>query len=246
MTTAAVTTASVIGVVGGSGGVGASVLACALAVRAAQAGRDVMLIDGCRLGVGIDVPMGVEQEPGIRWPDLASVRGSLDGRELRSRLPSAEGVPVLSYDRSRDVELAADPLREVIRAACAASEVVVIDLPQPGSVPFAVCGPILDLVVLVCGRGVAELAAASVRARLIVADCEDLRLVVRTAGRGTEFADEVADALDLPLLGPLRDDPGVAADVLHGVAPGSRGRGPLVELSDRVLVEALVQSRVAS
>src|SRR5665647_2748950 len=57
-------TAHVIGVVGGSGGVGASVLTAAIAVRAAQADLRLVCLDGDRLGGGLDVTLGIEQEPG--------------------------------------------------------------------------------------------------------------------------------------------------------------------------------------
>ena len=48
------TTAYIIGVAGGSGGVGASVLTAAIAVRAAQAGLRPIALDGDRLGGGLD------------------------------------------------------------------------------------------------------------------------------------------------------------------------------------------------
>ncbi|MGZ4743893.1 MAG: P-loop NTPase [Oryzihumus sp.] len=69
------TAAHVIGVVGGSGGVGATVLAAALATRAAATGRTVACVDGDVLGGGLDVTFGLEQEPGLRWPDLAAALG---------------------------------------------------------------------------------------------------------------------------------------------------------------------------
>ena len=78
----------VVGVAGGSGGVGASVLVAALGVRAVTAGRTAVCVDGQRLGGGLDVTLGLEQERGLRWPDLAGVRGQVDGRELLRRLPA--------------------------------------------------------------------------------------------------------------------------------------------------------------
>src|SRR6185436_12518775 len=107
------TTAHIIGVVGGSGGVGASVLTAAIAVRAAQAGLRVACMDGDRLGGGLDVTLGIEQEHGVRWPDLAGARGRIDGPELLRRLPCVDGVHVLSFDRARDVLPAAEVAHEV-------------------------------------------------------------------------------------------------------------------------------------
>ncbi len=237
------TKARVVGVVGGSGGVGTSVLACAVAVRAAAADRTVLLLDGCRLGGGLDVLMGVEQEPGLRWPDLAAVRGQLDGSELLERLPLSHGVPVLSFDRGREGPLPHGPVQEVIAASCVTAETVVVDLPSPADPLFQLLAGCADMVVLVCGRGVPELAAASAKSPHVVAACEDVRLVVRTAGRGLEFADEVSEALELPLSGGLRDDPGLEADLLHGIPAGSRRRGPLVEMADHLLLQLVTEVR---
>src|SRR5450759_5675681 len=106
-------TAHIIGVAGGSGGVGASVLTAAIAVRAALAGLRPVCLDGDRLGGGLDVTLGIEQEPGVRWPDLAGVRGRVDGSELLRRLPSVDDVSVLSFDRARDVQLEAGAVEAV-------------------------------------------------------------------------------------------------------------------------------------
>ena len=83
---------SVLVVVGASGGVGASSLATAVAVRAVRAGLDVVLVDGCPLGGGLDVVLGAEQAQGVRWSDLSRLEGSADGPALLVRLPLAEGV----------------------------------------------------------------------------------------------------------------------------------------------------------
>lgn len=232
------TRARVIGIVGGSGGVGTSALACAVAVRAATGDRQVLLVDGHRLGGGLDVLMGAEQEEGLRWPDLAAVRGRAEGTQLRQRLPSAEQVPVLSFDRSRDVTLEQEPVREVLSASCGAADVVVLDLPAPGDPLFEVLAGFVDLVVLVCGRGVAELAAASAKAALLGA-FPSLWLCVRTTGRGLAFAEDVSEALGLPLLAVLRDDSSLEADLLHGIPAGARRRGPLGETADQLLAQLL-------
>ena len=124
-------TANIIGVVGGSGGVGASALTAAIAVRGAQAGLRTVCLDGDRLGGGLDVTLGIEQERGVRWPDLAGARGRIDGPELLRALPAVDGVAVLSFDRARDVRPAAEILREVLIALSRATDLVVVDLPRP-------------------------------------------------------------------------------------------------------------------
>jgi septum formation inhibitor-activating ATPase MinD len=51
-------------VVGASGGVGASTLAAAIAVRAAAADASVALVDGCPWGGGLDVVLGADRRAG--------------------------------------------------------------------------------------------------------------------------------------------------------------------------------------
>jgi len=239
-------TARIIGVVGGSGGVGASVLTAAIAVRAAQAGLSPVCLDGDRLGGGLDVTLGIEQERGVRWPDLAGARGRLDGPELLRRLPSVDGVRVLSFDRARDVELGEETFHEVLRALSVAADVVVVDLPRPDHGIFAALAPAMDAMVLLAGSGIRDLAGASAIAEHLVAICPDVRLCLRTRGHGSHFADTVAEALDLPLLAVLREEPSLAADVLHGIPPGSSAKGPLAGAADQVLAHCLATAQRAS
>lgn len=240
------TTASVIGVVGGSGGTGASVFTCAIAARAAASGRTVVCVDGDRLGGGLDVTLGLEQEPGLRWPDLAGARGRLDGAELIGRLPAVDDVSVLSFDRYRDVDLAAASITHVLRALTESSDVVVVDLPRTDHPSFHAFAHGVAHLVLLAGRGVRELAGAAAVAALSSVSCPDLWLCVRSAGRDTALAEAVAAALDLPLLGLVRDDPQLDADLRHGLVPGARARGCLAAAADRVLAQMLPSTRAGA
>ena len=229
------TTAYIIGVAGGSGGVGASVLTAAIAVRAAQAGLRPVALDGDRLGGGLDVTLGLEQARGVRWPDLAGSRGRIDGPELLRRLPSVDGVGVLSFDRACDVPLTAEIVRQVLLALSAAADVVVVDLPRPDHESFAALAPSVDVMVLLAGSGICDLAGASAIAGHLIRACPDVWLALRTSGRGSHLADTVAGALDLPLLPVVREEPSLAADVLHGIPPGSSAKGALAAAADLVL-----------
>lgn len=241
------TTAHIIGVVGGSGGVGTSVLTAAIAVRGAQSGLRAVCVDGDRLGGGLDVTLGLEQEQGVRWPDLARARGRIDGPELLRRLPTVDGVAVLSFDRARDVQLSAEIVHEVLHSLSLAADLVVVDLPRPDHEAFAALAPRLDSMVLLAGSGICDLAGASAVAEHLIRACPDVWLCLRTSGKGSHFADTVAGALDLPLLATVREEPSLAADVLHGIPPGSSGKGALAAVADRVLAQCLVGvRRVAS
>ena len=236
-------TAHIIGVVGGSGGVGASVLAAAIAVRAAQCGLRPVCLDGDRLGGGLDVTLGVEQEKGVRWPDLSGARGCIDGPGLLRRLPSVDGVHVLSFDRARDVPLAAEVVGEVLRALSEVADVVVVDLPRPDHEIFAALAPLVDAMVLLAGSGIRDLAGASAIAGHLIEACPAVWLCLRTSGKGTHFADTVAAALDLPLLTVVHEEPSLAADVLHGIPPGSSATRALATAAELVLSRCVAGER---
>jgi secretion/DNA translocation related CpaE-like protein len=237
-------TAHIIGVVGGSGGVGASVLTAAIAVRATQAGLRPVCVDGDRLGGGLDVTLGLEQERGLRWPDLVGARGRIDGTELLRRLPSVDGVSVLSFDRARDVDLAVETVVEVLHALRANVDLVVLDLPRPDLELFGALAPAVDFIVLMAGSGIGDLAGASAIAGHLVDACPDVWLCLRTGGRGGHFADTVAGALDLPMLAVVREEPSLAVDLLHGIPPGSSAGGGLAAAADKVLEQCAIDVRL--
>ena len=236
----------VVGVAGGSGGVGASVLVAALGVRAVTAGRTAVCVDGQRLGGGLDVTLGLEQERGLRWPDLAGVRGQVDGRELLRRLPAGDGLAVLSFDRSSDVTPTGEAVRAVLSALAAVVELVVVDLPRPDEPLFEPFTGAVDAVVLLGGPGVRQLAALSAVAPQVGRRCDEVWLALRGAGRDRQLADVTAGALDLPLLALVPDDPALEAHLLHGTPPGSSARSVVAGAADAILLQLLVAHRVAS
>ncbi|MGN6635255.1 MAG: septum site-determining protein Ssd [Oryzihumus sp.] len=234
------TAAHVIGVVGGSGGVGATVLAAALATRAAATGCTVACVDGDVLGGGLDVTFGLEQEPGLRWPDLAGARGRVDGPELLHRLPATDGVAVLSFDRTRPGAPADEARAEVLRALGSCVDLVVLALPRADA-PFGQSlAALADALVLVSGDGVQALAATSAAAVLLGHTHDQLWLCVRCAGHDDQVAESLAAAVDLPLVATLRHDPRLDADLLHGIPPGVRSRGPLARAAETVLAALLL------
>ena len=234
------TTTHVIGVVAGSGGAGASVLAAAVAVRAAAAGRSVVCVDGDRLGGGIDVTFGLEQEPGLRWPDLAGARGRIDGGQLLARLPAVDGVAVVSFDRARPCTPTEEACDQVLTALRDNTDLVVLDLPRPDAGLADALLVRADVLVLLAGDGVRPLAAASATAAALAEEHDQVWLGVRCGTGHAGLAESVAAALDLPLLAEVRYDPGLDADLLHGIPPGSRMRSPLARAADSVLAGLLL------
>jgi NAD(P)-dependent dehydrogenase (short-subunit alcohol dehydrogenase family) len=121
-------------VTGASGGVGASTLAAALAARLAREARSSVLVDLDLIGGGLDVTCGVEHVEGLRWPDLARVRGEVDPGRLVSSLPRVAGCALLAAGPSRRTPSAPEPgwsvVDDVVGSLTAGGVTVVVDLPR--------------------------------------------------------------------------------------------------------------------
>lgn len=240
------TQARVIAVVGASGGVGTSTLTAGVAVRAAAARQPVVAVDVDPLGGGLDVVFGLECAPGLRWPDLHTVRGRVDAEDLVARLPEAAGVPVLSFNRLTTPSPTPSVIEAVLTALASGERLVVVDAGR-GSGAFA--EQVLSAaqtVVLLVGNGVHDLAAAQVAADRLTHGEQDTWLVVRCARRtGGWDSDDglatVAEALGLPLLASFGDEAAVEADLLHGIPPGERPRSGLGRAADQVLAGVLLE-----
>jgi hypothetical protein len=142
-----------VGVHGGSGGVGASCLAAAIAACTGPA----VLVDLDVHGGGLDVLLGIEKEAGTRWSGLHSDGGRIDPAEVAEALPRWGSVSVLSCDRE---ELPAAAVRSVLVAARALGPVVV-DLGRSGGAARDVALASCDLVAVVVRATVPGVAAAA-------------------------------------------------------------------------------------
>ncbi len=232
--------AAVVGVVGGCGGAGASVLAAALAVVAAGRDRRTVLVDLDPLGGGADLLLGAETVPGLRWPDLARARGRLGAGMLREALPHLDALSVLSWGRpdpEADAPIPADASAAVAEGVLRGFDLVVLDLPRAVEAVPTTWLRMIDVGLVVVTPSVrASAAAARVSARL-EHTVRDLRTVVGgVAGAGLP-AELIADTLGLPLQGELRPEPGLAAALERGEAPGLRPRSPLARFAVRLLAD---------
>lgn len=228
--------ALVVGVVAGRGGGGASTLAAALACTAA-ATRSVLLVDGDPCGAGLDLLLGAETAPGLRWPDLAGVDGPVRPAVLRQALPEVEGLNLLSWGPS-GASGAPEPgaVDSVLRSARRSHDLVVVDLPRHGGPERAAALRSLDTLLLVVP---AEVRATVAAARLLpdlLGHVADVRLVVRGPAPAGLAATTVADVLDLPLAWSMRGQPGLGAVLERGGSPArAGGRGPLASACRRLL-----------
>jgi secretion/DNA translocation related CpaE-like protein len=229
--------APTVGIVGGRGGAGASVLAAALARAAVARGQQTLLLDADPVGGGLDLVVGCEEVAGLRWPDLAAARGRLAGTMLRSALPDVDGLAVLSWDRGDAAPLSPPALVAVLDAARRSFELVVVDLPRHVDDVSRSALERCDQLLVVVPAEVRAAAAAARLLALVGPLVADIRLVVRGPAPTGLPAEAVAQALGLPLAGELRPEPGLDAALDRGAAPATSARSPLAALSRRLLTQ---------
>lgn len=117
----------VYGVVGATGGVGASTVASWLAGHFAGQGIETALVDGDPLGAGLDLVLGEEGADGLRWPELNQFSGAVAADQLWAAMPRVEALRYLSWDR-RATHAETVPAATVVAALRGAAAVQVVDL----------------------------------------------------------------------------------------------------------------------
>lgn len=227
----------VVAVLGGRGGAGASVLAGGLAITATRARLRTLLVDGDPLGGGLDLVLGWEQLDGLRWPALTGANGRIDTSSLVRALPGHGDLVMLSWDRGDPLGLPAEAMAATLEAGRRGRDLVVVDLPRQLDDAAQIALQAADQTYLVVPAELRATAAAARVAATVTPHCPRLSLIVRGPAPGGLKAAEVAKALDLPLAGTLRPEPGLCRALERGEAPTSDGRGPLAVLCQRLIEE---------
>jgi hypothetical protein len=220
-----------VGVLGASGGLGASTLVVALTVRAGERYGVAVAVDGDLARGGLDVTACVEHQAGVRWGDLTALDGEVDGPRLLRTLPAERNARFLAAGGGGPRE---PVIHRVVDALAATTSLVVVD----GGTRADAVEP-CSHVVLVCGTAVRQLADGTAYAALLHARGVRAGLVLRMTGRHPVDPEDVAFHLDLPLLGTVRHDAKVAGDPGRGRTPGSRSADAVGAVADRVLDEVL-------
>ncbi|MFI1914569.1 septum site-determining protein Ssd [Nocardia sp. NPDC020380] len=227
---------AVVAVAGACGGCGTSTLAAAVALTAAAHFRDrTLLVDCDPAGGGLDLVLGVEKSPGLRWPDLVIEDGRVAAPALHEALPAAAGVAVLSCGRGQAAtDLSPAAVRSVLEAGRSAGDLVVCDLSTDRGPHIDTVLETADLIVLLVPARLRAVAAAESVSARITARNPNLHLIVRTPSPGGLRAADIAETLHLPLLTALPAQPHLP-ERLERTGLTVRRRTPLRAAAESIL-----------
>lgn len=231
------------------GGAGASIAAAASALVLSRE-RPICLVDADALAGGIDLVLGMETEPGLRWQDFSAADGRLDGAALYEALPSCPRSPalkVLTWTRSRTPETAynyatannkfdsadrsgrtdrPDDVRHIastISCLIHAGITVIVDCPKQVEY-VTTLGALADDTVIVLPTSVRAIAAAGPLASICAQAGFTPNLAVRYQQHRDISVEEVEYALDLPIVGEIEYCKKVAHEIDVGGLAGAVGK----------------------
>ncbi|GLW95514.1 septum site-determining protein Ssd [Actinokineospora globicatena] len=231
----------VLAVIGGSGGAGASVFATAVALTAVRSGTNALLVDCDPMGGGLDLLLGAEDEPGLRWPDVRLRTGRVPVSSLHTSLPGRtkgkSRLTLLSGARE-GAGPSPDAVVAVMEAGKRAGETVVCDLPRAPDQTTRAALDRADLTVVVVPADLRATAATRRLATYLASQGIHPSLIVRDPAHLRP--PDIAKAVDLPLLTTYRRDRALPTRLDEGSFPV---RGSLSRASKAVLA-ALGASRV--
>jgi secretion/DNA translocation related CpaE-like protein len=237
--------AAAVSVIGSCGGSGATAFAAALAMTSAGATRPTLVVDADPIGGGIDLVLGAEHVPGVRWPELAGTSGRLSAPSLRAALPRMGELSMLSHDRGEVVPVPAAAMRSVLAAGRRGHELVVVDLPRrldPAAEEAVVRS---DVTLVVVPAEVRAVAAASRVLTSVRELATNLGLVVRGPGPSGLQAQQIEESLGVPVWALMRADKGLGPALDEGLGPLRRQRGPLAACCKAVLGQLAGQAVLA-
>jgi secretion/DNA translocation related CpaE-like protein len=218
-----------VGVLGGSGGAGATTFACALGLVAAAAGP-ACLLDTDPFGPGVDRVLGFDRLDGARWEALEQTTGRVGARSLRETLPRRHGLGVLTW--SAGARSAPQPfaVREALAAAGRGHPTVIVDLARSGPVTQDAVRRLGHVLVVV--RPTLPGLAAAARQVAALHDAAPVGLVVRGV-RVDERS--VARVVGAPVLAAMPDQRGLEEAVDLGRGPVWSRRSTLSRTAATVL-----------
>lgn len=195
----------VVTVSGTVGGIGTSTFAIAMAASAAV---PCVLLDGQSHGAPLDLLLGAEQVPGIRWSQVQVRSANIAAETIRDGLVVHHGLHLLSADAVAVAESAA--LMHLVQALRASDGTVVVDLPRRHPARAAL-RPELDVLLLPPTMSGIVAAAGSIH--------DGTRLVLVATGRADVTREQCERFLGSPVLGPVRWQQAIGVAATAGALP---------------------------
>jgi secretion/DNA translocation related CpaE-like protein len=230
--------APVLAVLSGRGGGGASTFAATVALVAERLGRRSALIDADPLGGGLDLALGAEDMPGVRWSALAASTGRLSGPALRAALPTLGRLVLLSADADSAAGLDPVAMSSVLEATRRTSDLVVVDVARHPDAAAAVALGAADLALVVVPAEVRATAAARRVVSRVAEHADAIELVVRGPSPASLRPEEIGAAVGRPVCAYVDADRGLDRALDHGLGPlhrsGSRLRAAARAAIDRL------------
>lgn len=210
----------VYGVVGATGGAGATTLACWLAGHFTRDETRTALVDGDPLGAGLDLALGEETADGLRWPELNQFSGAVAADQLWAAMPRVDSLCYLSWDR-RATHADTVPAATVVAALRGTADVQVVDLSRSELEEQARW---CDAVVVVTPRTVRGALAADYTVRR----CGSAPVVTALAGLNVADLEArvLAETTGVPCAATIGFDPRMPQHLDDGtvLSRGRRGR----------------------
>lgn len=190
-----------IAVLGAVGGAGTSTLAAALAIACARDGTAV-LVDAHDYSGGLDLLLGVEETPGIRWSDFSVRGGHVDASDILAAMPNTKhGVRVLTHGRGGRQQLDPEECDMVIESLHHETTLV-IDTSRQEQLHDRIIS-LADVTLLVVPAEVRAVAAAAGLAQHLRANHAKVQLVVRYRGWSGLDAREIERIVEAPVIAEL-------------------------------------------
>lgn len=207
---------SVLAVAAACGGAGASTMACALALSAQRAGRSVLLVDLDPFGGGLDLVLGCEAMPGLRWSDVIAADGRISASSLDAVLPHPHGLALLSHGRVRPTNPDPQAVAAVVDAGVRGYDLVILDLARIDQADDW-SGNVQSMLWLMPNR-VRPIAATAASLPRVREGAPHVHVVLRRSARGIP-AREAQDALGVSIVAEIDDDPRIPAAAEAGEMP---------------------------
>lgn len=224
---------SVVAVIGGCGGAGASTAAGMLALKASREKIRTLLVDADPWGFGLEGALSSDPVEGLHWHELSQSVGVLNSQQFSAALPQIAHCSVLGFGRAAQAAQQLNPalVIEVLEAARRAFELIVIDVGRMAKNLETFCESADQVLCLVPATVPAMLSVH----RMLPMLPRSTKLVVRRPAPEGLDAELIAESLGLPLVGEMPKLRGVSAAAAQGRLSDCASNRALGKLFSRTL-----------